>query len=264
LLDCLILPFTLDSRPIGAIWVVTQTTERNFDREDVRIMTSLASVTSAAFRLRSTVEELVSTQERMRFATRLHDMLNETLFAVALRLDWCLHHPVEDALPTKLAEVQRDVRAMMEQIRMLIDAQSGRSPAKMLSEKVRVLASEIRSLTGLTVDVIQEGDEAGLCDRHVEILQHVVQEALVNVAKHARATRATVTLTIGPVEAHFEIVDDGRGVPDAREDAALVPASLSHFGLRQMRDRIEAAGGAVTCGVNTPRGFRVSGSLPVS
>jgi signal transduction histidine kinase len=65
----------------------------------------------------------------------------------------------------------------------------------------------------------------------------VAREALSNIARHARATRATVTLDGEPGELRLELADDGRGF-----DARGTPNG-GHHGLANMRARIEALGG---------------------
>jgi two-component system sensor histidine kinase UhpB len=80
-----------------------------------------------------------------------------------------------------------------------------------------------------------------------------VQEALSNVVKHARATKASVSVTTDGSELKICVVDDGRGFdPDA-------PAS--GFGLLGMRERIDLAGGRLAISSNAP-GTRIDIALP--
>ncbi len=262
--ECLVLPFMLGVRPIGTIWIVAHTRDRKFDREDARIMASLAGVTSAVFRVRRAAEDLAAARERAEVAGNLHNLLNETLFAIALKLDWCLEHvPQGEGVRAKLGEVQQDVGAMMARIREMVAERAGRASPRILSEKLERLASRIRDLAGLSVEIVQNGDETKLSERHVEILENAVQEGLVNIAKHAQATRATVTLTVDSTEARFEIADDGVGMGTDTAEPKAGLGSTRHFGLRQMRASIEAAGGRLEVGASAAGGFRLSGMLPM-
>ena len=71
-------------------------------------------------------------------------------------------------------------------------------------------------------------------------MYRIAQEALNNVARHAKATEVWVDLRQGDDGIRLEIGDDGRGF-----DAAV--ASAGHFGLRNMRERAEAIGARFRC-----------------
>jgi len=82
---------------------------------------------------------------------------------------------------------------------------------------------------------------------------YIVSEALTNVAKHAEATCAKVTVACDPDAVRFEIVDDGRGGAD--------PSAGS--GILGLRDRAEAAGGTLFVVSPAGRGTTVTGHLPL-
>jgi signal transduction histidine kinase len=71
------------------------------------------------------------------------------------------------------------------------------------------------------------------------VLYRVAQEALNNITKHAAAQHAEVTLVRGPQGVELSVSDDGLG---------FEPASIAagHFGLRIMRERVEAIGGLLS------------------
>jgi DNA-binding NarL/FixJ family response regulator len=76
------------------------------------------------------------------------------------------------------------------------------------------------------------------------VLQKTLQEALVNIAKHARAHRARVRIEIDDRWTSIEVSDDGVGLSIGRTEVA--GAVSGHFGLRQMRERIEGVGGVAS------------------
>jgi signal transduction histidine kinase len=78
-------------------------------------------------------------------------------------------------------------------------------------------------------------------------------EALQNVSKHARASRATVSISRVDVRLHFELADDGRGF----NTAVIVGGT----GLQNMRDRLEALGGELVVR-SSANGTRIAGSIP--
>ena len=95
-----------------------------------------------------------------------------------------------------------------------------------------------------------------------EALVKTFREALANIAKHARATRATLRIEVRAHDVLFEVTDDGVG-PPAGTDASRLAREPGHFGLRQMVERIEALGGCLEFDGALPSGFRLRGILPL-
>jgi signal transduction histidine kinase len=86
-----------------------------------------------------------------------------------------------------------------------------------------------------------------------------LREALANIAKHARASRAAVRVEVRAHDVLFEVTDDGIGPPPG----ALGLTDSGHFGLRQMLERLEALGGSVDFERGVPTGFCLRGVLPL-
>ena len=82
----------------------------------------------------------------------------------------------------------------------------------------------------------------------------IVQEALTNALKHARASQADVTIRYEPAELQLEVRDDGVGT--AKSDG------LGH-GLVGIRERVKIYGGEMTAGAANGRGFVLSARLPL-
>jgi signal transduction histidine kinase len=230
------------------------------------VLTKLAAQAAIALensRLYAQAQELAVSRERVRVATELHDTLSQMLFSVALGLDWCLHRLGGGSeLRSKVQEIKRETGLVMRHMRDLIYhlAPDHRGNDEEFDQLTR-LARQFRELTGIPVDLIERGDTSRLPARQREVLYKTFQEALANVAKHARATRATIRIDAGPDEVRFEVTDDGVGLP-ADADMGRLARAPAHFGLRQMLERIEAVGGDVTFGRTRPSGFRVQGTLP--
>lgn len=76
------------------------------------------------------------------------------------------------------------------------------------------------------------------------MLYRIAQEALTNVAKHARARHAWVTLDAAGDQVRLQVRDDGNGFVTTRSvDPLGGQLGLNHFGLASMRQQIEMAGG---------------------
>lgn len=263
--ECLVLPFHVDDRPVGAIWIVSHDGGRAFDAEDVRVMTSLADLTAAALRLRAQAEELAVSRERVRVASELHDTLNQMLFSVALKLDWCQHHlPDGSEEAAKLAESRLELGMVMGHIRRLIGRLSPDvAPAGTLADRLHTLFAQFREVSGVAVDLVQHGDLSHIAPGPQTVLYKTFQEGLANVAKHARATRVTVEIDVTADAIRFAVGDDGVG-PGPGLDLVRLFDIPRHFGLRQMRERVEAAGGRLSIARRAPSGFHVTGMLPAA
>ena len=207
---------------------------------------------------------MIVSRERVRVATELHDTLSQLLFSVALGLDWCLHRLAgASELRARIQEVKRETGLVMRQLRALIGhLVPDHEPRDAEPDKLQRLVRQFRELTGIPAELVERGDTARLGSRQRDVLYKTFQEGLANVAKHARATRATVHIEVEDDQVRFEVIDDGIG-PPAGADMGRLGRAPGHFGLRQMVDRVDAAGGAVAFGVARPSGFVVRGTLPI-
>jgi two-component system nitrate/nitrite sensor histidine kinase NarX len=119
-----------------------------------------------------------------------------------------------------------------------------------LDDLLRQLAEATRGKARVAVEV----DVQGACtlprDVHVT-LYRIAQEALNNVARHARASRVGVQLRCQPHGATLSISDDGRGF-----DGARVPPG--HLGIGIMRERAEAIGAQLEIESQAGQGTRVT------
>ena len=131
-----------------------------------------------------------------------------------------------------------------------------------VSEHLRRLIRQFRELTHLPVEFVEHGDVTRLGRGERDALVKTFREALANIAKHARATQASVRIEVRAHDVLFEVTDDGVGPPPAAGGSLLVGAA-GHFGLRQMLERIEALGGSLELDHGVPTGFRLRGVLPL-
>ena len=123
-----------------------------------------------------------------------------------------------------------------------------------MSEHLRRLIRQFRELTHLPVEFIEQGDVARIARGSEEALVKTLREALANIAKHARATRAAVRVEVRAHDVIFEVIDDGVGPPPGAGGSLLMSDS-THFGLRQMVERVESLGGRLEFDRGVPTGF---------
>ena len=170
-------------------------------------------------------------RERVRIARELHDEVGQALTAVSWMVDGDAREAVRAAL--------EDVRAIARRLRPEALDDLGLLPA------LAALTVAVQRSGGVRVERSLDGEAAALLDADEELVVYrVAQEALTNVARHARARRASVTLSRAGQRVVLEVSDDGCGFrPGAAVDGA---------GLRGMRERALLVGSRLVIEAGRP------------
>jgi signal transduction histidine kinase len=219
----------------------------------------------AAEALRMREEETLrrASEERLRIAQELHDALGHHLSLISVQAGVALH--VNEELPSQVTgsltaireaskEGLTELRSVLEILRRDGD-RAPRSPTSTL-ERLDDLVVQA-SAAGLDVRTDVRGERRPLPFGVDVAAFRIVQEALTNVTKHARAAVATVTVTYGDEELVVQVDDDGRGASGSAD-----PSSGGR-GIVGMRERVTALGGSLEAGPRPEGGFRVRASFPV-
>jgi signal transduction histidine kinase len=242
---------------------------RDESRSDARLVADVARHLAAAALavrraddLRHSRERIVAAreEERRRLRRDLHDGLGPALAGIDMQLAGAraLLASRPDAARAALGDVARDASATVADVRRLVN---GLRPPALddlgLAFAIREQAERLSRPTDghpLDVEVTVEGDLRGL-PAAVEVAAfRIAQEALVNVARHADATRCSVRLSRnGALELVVE--DDGGG---------LATAARAGVGLVSMRERAAELGGTLQVAPRPARGTVVRALLPVN
>jgi len=202
-----------------------------------------------------------ASEERLRIARELHDVLAHNISLINVQAGVALHLIDErpEQARTALVAIKQaskdalgEVRATLGALRQ-VDEQPPRSPTPSLT-RLDDLAARV-AVAGLEVRTRVAGAPRPLPAGVDLAAFRIVQEALTNVARHAGPATATVQVTYGQHDLTVQVDDDGRGVP---EDAA--PGGSGILG---MRERAAALGGQLEAGPRPGRGFRVLARLPL-
>jgi len=197
--------------------------------------------------------------ERLRIAQELHDVVAHSLGLIAVQAGVGIQVIDSDPAEAKrsLESISRASRSSLAEIRQVLgvlrdaDGNAAYTPTPGLADLPK-LVSEV-SDAGLPVAMTVEGDTAQVPAGVGLAAYRVVQEALTNALRHARAGRATVRVDAADGLLQLEVTDDGRGVNGA--------ASRGH-GLVGMRERVAVYGGTIATGSAPEGGYRVAASLP--
>ncbi|MEZ4865801.1 MAG: GAF domain-containing protein [Caldilineaceae bacterium] len=222
-----------------------------------------SQVQSSQQHLRLLAEQLLTNQEeeRRRIARELHDEAGQALTALKVSVraisDELTANP--ETAQTFLASAERLLDQTMEQIRQLA---YGLRPPELdtvgLDATLEHLCQEFAARTG--IGVIYQGVELeGLPEPASISLYRFVQEALTNVAKHAKATQVQVRLAVPDGRTTLSVEDDGVGfVPST----PITPTSSLGLGLLGMRERFESLQGHVIIDSAPGRGSKLTATLP--
>ena len=207
------------------------------------------------------LERLAAHQERAAIARELHDIVahSVTVMLVGVRGARDVLHSRPEVADATLGKVETsgeqslvELRRILEVLREPADAAESR-PQPSLAQ-LDALVAQYRN-PGLAVTLERAGDQRPLPGGVELSVYRIVQEALTNVLKHARASSVVVSLAFRDSALELEVVDDGTPL---RRDAA-VPG----HGLVGMRERVALLGGELETGRRESGGFRVAARLPV-
>jgi len=152
--------------------------------------------------------------ERARIARELHDETGQSLTAIGLRLrgtSAVVNHDLDKA-KEHLGELERLVaRSLTELQRLIANLRPSHLDDLGLQAALRWYGEEVESSSTLEVEVEQEGIPREIPPEIRIALFRVAQEALGNVAKHADATKAKVTLRFENQSVGIRVEDDGKG-----------------------------------------------------
>jgi signal transduction histidine kinase len=229
-------PHQLSGEPDTVQWdgIMTNITASKLEQEEiVRSRARLAELTAH-------IEE-VKEQERARIAREIHDDLGGNLTAIKMALAMLAARlPDTPALKDKAAYLDDLVDRTIDAVhRISLDLRPSTLDLG-LAAALEWQAREFERQAGIACEFRTEGGDLDLDPDHATALFRIVQEALTNIAKHAGATRVTVTLRRQRHQLSVTILDNGRGIVPADR---MKPHS---FGLRGMSERARALGGSLT------------------
>lgn len=206
----------------------------------------------ARHRLAAARQNEILNSERARIARDLHDSVAQHLISIGMNLEWCrvqldpgspVYERICNAKEMARSAVTR-MRATIFQLSPINGNGSNGAPSSLVAA-LRELTIDFEKTTNLSVQLHTADVPPMVSVQLASGLYYIAQEALFNAYKHARARQITITLRFDAGAAHLVIADDGVGIPDEALSAASEGAA-AHFGLRNMRERVQELGGELT------------------
>jgi PAS domain S-box-containing protein len=223
--------------------------------------TDVTEVRNSYQRIRELVQRLetVREDERRSVARVLHEGIAQDLFALKLRVEHIQARAADqDCVKETCQELAEALGKCMLATRQIAnDLQPNALAHLALPVALREHARYFGEISGLTVRIVEVPPIGPIAEETSLILFRAAQEALTNVARHARASRVDIVLRTEAHSITMEIVDDGIGI----EDTALAKAGC--LGLLGIQERVGAIGGALAVLINREGGTTVVVQAPV-
>lgn len=234
----------------------------------------IGAITKESERRQALIQELQATQselaaaerqagvlaERQRLAGEIHDTLAQGFTSIVMHLE-----AAEQAIGSDDATVRKHVdrakrtaRASLEQARRVVnDLMPEPLERASLPEAIARVAAQWSEQYDIPCQTACTGDCIPLSPEIEVILLRAAQEGLNNIAKHARASRAAITLSYMPDMVILDVQDDGVGMDaDAPEHGGA--------GLKAMRRRLAQAGGSLAIESAPDEGTTLVVTIPLA
>ncbi|HWK26885.1 MAG TPA: GAF domain-containing sensor histidine kinase [Solirubrobacter sp.] len=261
--SALVTPMAFRNRPVGFLIVFDRLGgDRPFNEEDERLLQAFAaSAATAVATAQNASEEALrrgieaSEAERGRWARELHDETLQQLGALRLllsgarrsgdrqRIDGAIDEAVE-LITTSIG----DLRSLIADLRPAALDELGAKPA------LETLAARVRRQFDLEIELDIDLSGERLAAEIESTVYRVVQEALTNVAKHARASSVLVCVAHAREELEIVVRDDGRGIQSSADSGG--------FGLLGMRERLALVHGTLAIESTPGEGTTLRATIP--
>lgn len=264
----LAVPLNLKEEPYGSMTLYFREA-RHFTGEEIKSAVAFGDQAALAVenaRLRTQLQKSAVAAERDRLARELHDSVTQTLFSASLMADvlpliWERDQAQAQQSLEELSQLTRGALAEMRTLLLELRPPAALSEASII-DLLRQLGEATTGRARLPVSVEVDCPQPPPAEVRVA-LYRIAQEALNNVAKHASASRAAISLRCvpghdrpnnGPTKPvewlELRICDDGRGFQSG-------PISSEHLGLNIMRERAETIGAKLSIQSRPGRGTEI-------
>jgi signal transduction histidine kinase len=270
----LCVPLIAKGRVIGVLQVLNKEPGKYFTPDDQEILTNFAAQSAVAIEnarlyesLREERDRIIAVEEdiRRRLARDLHDGPAQMLAAIIMSANFVKQAIAHESVGHAVAELDemlpvaekalRQVRTLLFDLRPVILETQGLVPA------LESYAQRLRDAEGLNVVFNTEGEFGRLSHNAEVAIFSIVQEAITNAKKHARASRIDIDVTPGDGELVVVIRDDGVGFN--MKDVNAGYDERGSLGLLNMQERAEIVEGSLSVSSQPGQGTTVSMRLPI-
>jgi signal transduction histidine kinase len=219
-------PVLRQDRALGRIFLINRRQGR-FTPKDIHFLKQLCDrhlrPVLENLQLMEKSQALAILEERNRIAMDLHDSFIQTLATVDVRLEVSRRILERDTRAglEEMRRISQMVKSEYLELRRYMNKLRSYEPEIIkLEELLEAFVKRFREDHGLPVDMKINGSRGPLAESLRNELLQIVREGLTNVVRHARATKATLTVDVEEDEVRIRIEDDGQGMPTQNGDRA--------------------------------------------
>ena len=255
-------PIVAAGETLGNLYLTDKIEGDEFNDADERLIEMLAAHAAVAIqnaRLYSQVERLAILEERTRIGMDLHDGVIQSIYAVGLTLE-----STRLALPGGAEEVSAlldtAIEGLNDAIRDIRNFILDLRPRRFAGDVQQGLAQLVREFQANTMVPVSSSVPERLEDLPLpqgRAIFLTTQEALANIARHARATKVDIALHYSTDRVMLSIKDNGRGFDTGNESLRV------GHGLANMQARAESLHGAFSIHSSLGNGTEVTLDLPL-
>jgi signal transduction histidine kinase/CheY-like chemotaxis protein len=254
----MVVPLVAGQRTLGALMIGNEHDQSRFNQLDVEMATTFGGHAALALEFaqaQADREHLTVLADRDRIARDLHDLVIQRIFAAGMALQSGLGLVNQPEVARRISAVTEELDATITDLRTTIfQYHGGMQQAKSTRAQLLKLGTHAAKTLGFQPRVTIDGPvDTTVPDAVAEHVIAVVREALSNIARHAQATAAEVSLHADQSFVTLLITDNGRGIGETTRES----------GLRNMRDRAELLGGTFTA-ASSDAGTRLDWRVPVN
>ncbi len=253
--DAAAAPFTFIGKQ-AVLVIARDVTERKGMEEKIR--TYQKELYDVAMEM-SLIESRVEERERHLIATDLHDYVGQNLIVLKFRLG-ALQKTLSDAGAVRhISEIQEILGKIIEDTRSLTVELNPPVLVEIgLKAAVESLAEGFERTHGLAIDVEDDGQLEHFANNSRYLIFRCIRELLMNVVKHAQATRVEIFMTRVGDSMRVIVSDDGIGF-----DVAATALIKRGFGLFTIRERMKRLGGCCEIESKPGRGTKIILDYPL-
>lgn len=250
-----VLPVVVGTNDVGVLVMVWNKDSSSTATEMLELLSALATQTGLALtasRAQHDRSRLTLLEDRDRIARDMHDHVIQRLFATGLSLQAASHLATHPTVRARVNDAVDDLDLAIKDIRHAIFELHDVAAAT-ASQAVEGVVIDLSEALGFRPDIAMHGPIDQLPPEIAADVLAVVREGLSNIARHAAADHASVSIQCGP-ELTVTVRDDGHGIA----------AGSRRSGLDNLADRAQVRGGSLNIHPVTPTGTELRWQIPLT
>lgn len=205
-------------------------------------------------------------EERKRIAREIHDGPAQSAACLALKLELCRKKTQEgasDELSLEFNKLGDYVRSIVHEIRTIIYDLKPSYLDEGLFTAIQNHIDVFMENTGLRIEFKKSGMDSNIEYYIVSTLFRIVQEALTNISKHAKANKVNISLDIQKDILYLDIQDNGQGFDTANIKKSKHEKIDRGFGIEGMKERVELINGNIDISSALNKGTTIKIQIPL-